>query len=239
MLEGAYLVERAFLCGLAVEEIVCVPAREAWARKLIQQRPDRSVEEPRLSLQPEAELAREAGYPFHRGALAFARRPPEREASQVAAARKSRSTLLVLPEIRDPENLGAAFRNASALGCDGILLGQGGPDPYSRRVLRVSMGASLSLPWARLASAAHSDILREWGYLRAACVLDPQAVDIRGWQVPDRCALFLGNEAYGLSETWLGVCEERITLPMAGGTDSLNVSTTAALFLYAVYDNLT
>jgi tRNA G18 (ribose-2'-O)-methylase SpoU len=205
-----------------------VPAREAWARSLLG---------PSLAptVLPEAEIAALAGYRFHRGALALATRPPEPSPDEALPAGSGRGTILVLPGTADPENLGAAFRNAAAFGCAALLLGAGGPDPLCRRVLRVSMGASLRLPWARLGGPEElAAIAAARGYAVAACVLDPGAADIRSWPRPERLALVLGHEATGLSKPWLAACGERITLPMPAGTDSLNVATAAAVFLYAL-----
>jgi tRNA G18 (ribose-2'-O)-methylase SpoU len=70
------------------------------------------------------------------------------------------------------------------------------------------------------------------GYEVAACVLDPDADDLRTWSRAQRLALVLGNEAFGLSESWLRACRHRLTLPMSAGTDSLNLATAAAIFLY-------
>jgi tRNA G18 (ribose-2'-O)-methylase SpoU len=140
----------------------------------------------------------------------------------------------VLPELGDPENLGSAFRNASAFGCSAIFLGPSGPDPLCRRVLRVSMGASLSLPWTRLSGPAELSSLAARGYSLVACVLDAEAADLRSWPRPERLALVLGNEAFGLSPPWLEACDAGLTLAMEGGTDSLNVATAAAVFLYAL-----
>ena len=232
-LEGSFLIERAVGSGLEIEEIVCVPARESWCHSL----------GPGLGLEPkvlaEAEISALAGYPFHRGVLARARRPPAREAGDLVdeISRDSGqmgSTILAVPELADPENLGSCFRNAAALGCSCLLLGPNGPDPLSRRSLRVSMGASLSLPWARLEGPAGLAELDSKGFAVAACVLDPEALDVRGWARPSLLALAMGNEAYGLSSPWLEACELRLTLPMRGGVDSLNVATAAALFLFAI-----
>ena len=231
MLEGAFLVERALAAGLELEELYCVPGREAWARSLAAA--SASARGSRLSILAEAEIAGIAGYAFHRGVYALARRPEARK-SAVPQAAASVSTLLVLPETSDPENLGAAFRNAAAFGCDALLLGPSGPDPLCRRVLRVSMGASLSLPWSRLQGPAELEALSERGYGAAACVLDAGAADIRSWQRPARLALVIGNEAKGLSPPWLEACPYRITLPMRGGADSLNAATAAAVFLFAL-----
>jgi tRNA G18 (ribose-2'-O)-methylase SpoU len=102
----------------------------------------------------------------------------------------------------------------------------------SRRALRVSMGSTLSLPWARLRGPSGLALLEEDGFLLAGCVLDPSARDIRGWEAPGRVALVLGNEAFGLSAPWRDACGAALTLEMRGRTDSLNVSTAAAIFLY-------
>ncbi len=226
-LEGAFLVERALGAGLAIETLYCVPAREAWARALLGDALAPTV-------LPREYISDLAGFPFHRGALALARRPRELRPAEALPASGGRSTILVLPEVGDPENLGAAFRNAAAFGCSALLLGPSGPDPLCRRVLRVSMGASLSLGWARLRGPEELRAISEESYVTAACVLDPEAIDLRSWTRPERLALVLGNEAFGLSESWLVGCRKRITMPMRGGTDSLNVATAAAVFLYAL-----
>jgi tRNA G18 (ribose-2'-O)-methylase SpoU len=221
-LEGGFLVERAVAAGLEIVEAACVPSRAAWTRA--------------LGLDPiilsEAEIANSAGYPFHRGVRAVARRPVEPSPEEIVPSGTEPSLILALPEIADPENLGSCFRSAAALGAAALLLGPRSPDPLSRRALRVSMGSTLSLPWARLPSPAGLALLEERGFLAAACVLDPSARDIRGWEAPSRVALVLGNEAFGLSAPWLGACGAGLTLEMRGGTDSLNVSTAAAIFLY-------
>lgn len=233
VLEGSFLVERGAAAGLELVELYCVPAREAWARSLAG-----AAIEP--TVLPEAEIARVAGYPFHRGALAVARRPPPRTSrdlvSALAASEAAASTVLALPEAIDPANLGAAARSAAALGCRALLLGPSGPDPLSRRALRASMGAALSLPWARLEGPASLAALADSGYAIAACVLDGGALDLRAFSPPPRLTLVLGNEAFGLSAPWLDACGLRLTLPMLGGTNSLNLAAAAAIFLYALAD---
>jgi tRNA G18 (ribose-2'-O)-methylase SpoU len=231
-LEGSFLVERGRDAGLEFEALYCVPAREGWARSL-------SSIEP--TILPEVDIAQIAGYPFHRGALALARRPLESPAKDLAArlaGDPSRgTTILILPETVDPANLGSAFRSAAALGCAAVLLGPRGPDPLCRRALRASMGATLRLPWTRLTGPGCLAPLAQADYRIAACVLDPKAIDLRTFSRPNRLALVLGNEAFGLSASWEDACDLRLTLPMLGGADSLNVAAAAAVFLYALGRN--
>ena len=49
---------------------------------------------------------------------------------------------------------------------------------------------------------------------------------------PARLAILLGNEAQGLDDQWIDLCDRRLTIPMQRGTDSLNVAIAAAVFLY-------
>jgi tRNA G18 (ribose-2'-O)-methylase SpoU len=232
VLEGAFLVERGFAAGLDFAALFCVPARREWAE---------AQAEGRLAVEtmPEPELAAVAGYPFHRGVIGFARRPAPLSASELAESLRAResATVLVMPEIVDPENLGAAVRSAAAFGCDAFLLGPSGPDPLSRRALRVSMGASLSLPWARAEGPAELTAFCDAGFTGAACVLDPGATPLSSYTRPARLALVLGNEATGLSLPWRDACRDSITLPMRGTTDSLNLAAAAAVFLYALRPN--
>lgn len=224
VLEGSILVERAAGLGLTIERLLCVPAREAWARALL--RYGEGIE-----VLPEAEIARREGFPFHRGVIAYARRPLERRAAELMEGLdQEAATILVLPETKDPENLGAIFRSASALGCSAILLGPGGPDPYCRRVLRVSMGASLILPWARLPGPEALDDLAGRGWTAAAAVLDGR--DVRGYERPARLALVMGDESEGLGPEWRKRCAVELSVPMAPGPDSLNVAAAAAILLW-------
>jgi len=190
----------------------------------------------------EDELAGLAGFPFHRGVLAAARRramPALRDLGTAApgsAAFGGVSRLVVLPATVDPENMGSIMRSAAALGWDGILLGPGCCDHLSRRALRVSMGAAFSLPTIRVTDSADLEPLTASGWKLAAAVLDPDATPLRGWRAPDRLALLIGNEFEGLGPEWLSFpgqgAAERLTIPMDPGSDSLNAAAAAAVFLY-------
>lgn len=188
-----------------------------------------------LIVRSEADCSKLAGYPFHRGVLALARReaPPaleEVEAARLGAARR----LVLLPATVDPENLGSIMRSAAALGYGGLLLGPGCCDPYSRRALRVSMGAAFSLPLLSVSGPLCLGRLEEAGFGLAAAVLGQGASALAGWRAPDRLALLFGNEFEGLGPEWLPPEVARLTIPMAPGSDSLNAAAAAAVFLYAL-----
>src|SRR6185436_10253158 len=107
------------------------------------------------------------GFNFHRGIVACGRRQPVPQIvdllEQLPAA--ADSTLVVCPDVQDPTNLGSIIRSAAAFGCAALLLGGKCADPFSRRVLRVSMGAALQLPIVECGElASEMDALQDAGF---------------------------------------------------------------------------
>ena len=189
-----------------------------------------------LFVASEAELSAFAGFPFHRGVIAIARRPPPPSTEELLASLEAKALppLLVLPQTRDPENLGALARSAAVFGFGALLLGQACPDFLSRRTLRVSMGAVLDLPWARIDSSEGWREFSAQGYRLSGAVIDPGASDAAVWEAGHPAALALGDEYAGLGPDWLALCDEKVTIAMAAGPDSLNVAAAGAILMWRV-----
>jgi tRNA G18 (ribose-2'-O)-methylase SpoU len=174
------------------------------------------------------------GYAVHRGALAAMHRPEEpRVADIVADAR----LVLVLEDIVDHTNVGAMFRAAAGLGADAVLVGPRCADPLYRRSVRVSMGTVFQVPWTRLPEwPAAGDVLHDSGLHLAALALAEDAVplDVFAADPPPRVALMLGAEGDGLSRRAVAAADTVVTIPMAGGVDSLNVAAASAVALWAL-----
>jgi tRNA G18 (ribose-2'-O)-methylase SpoU len=175
------------------------------------------------------------GFQFHRGVLACGVRPAEIGVDSLLAppAPGGRSLVVLCPETRDPANLGTILRTAAAFGAAGAIVGRAGTDPFSRRVLRTSMGTVLSLPLVRTDDwegvFAALDRAR---FETIAAVLDPTAERLTDAARHPRAALLLGNEDAGLSEALIRQCHRRVTMPMARGVDSLNVAVAAGIILH-------
>jgi tRNA G18 (ribose-2'-O)-methylase SpoU len=135
--------------------------------------------------------------------------------------------------VQDPENMGSILRSCAAFGIEDVLIGPQCVDPFARRVLRVSMGNAFKLklydaPEPVEALAA----MHELGIETVAACLRDDSVELTQWQRRDRTAVLLGNEAHGLPAAILDAVNQRVKISMALGTDSLNVSVAAGIFLH-------
>ncbi|MGV9801869.1 TrmH family RNA methyltransferase [Mycobacterium sp. NPDC003449] len=178
-------------------------------------------------------MADAVGFHLNRGVLASASRPAQLPVAEVV---DGAHTIAVLEGVNDHENLGSIFRNAAGLGVDAVVFGSGCADPLYRRAVRVSMGHALLVPFARAADwPGDLELLREKGFRLLAMTPDPAAETLPA--AMDRlaghpAAILVGAEGPGLTEPTMRASDARVRIPMARGTDSLNVATAAALAFY-------
>lgn len=244
--EGSRLVKRLLASDFKIESVMISDGRYEEFQQWV------PSEVPVYEL-PRALAADLVGYNFHCGAMACAWRKPSLQLDDIARGFGEHTTLIVCPDVNDPENIGTLIRLGAAFGIDAILLGTACADPFSRRVLRVSMGNALTLPIIQ-SRDLRSDLLRlksEWGVELAATVVETLDPTDEGTQQSvnkallasssvetlahtsrrPRLALLFGNEAHGLGPEWLDLCDRRLTIPMQDA-DSLNVAVAAGIFLY-------
>ncbi|MFC7448125.1 TrmH family RNA methyltransferase [Rhodococcus daqingensis] len=175
-------------------------------------------------------MADVVGFHLNRGVLAAAHRPPPLELEQVLRGAR---TVAVLEGVNDHENIGSMFRNAAGLGVDAVLFGGSTADPLYRRAVRVSMGHVLRVPFARVPEWPRGlHVLRDNGFQLISLTPNPSAVTLAEAMTGDKVALLLGAEGPGLSEYAMRNTDVRARIPMAPGTDSLNVATAAAMAFY-------
>jgi len=182
----------------------------------------------------ESVLRSTTGFHVHRGALGIFRRP---RALSVAEVISSARIVLVLEDLVDHANVGAAFRSGSGLGVDAIIVSPRCADPLYRRAIKTSMGATLGMPWAR---AEHwPDALDQlvsagfdvWGLTpndEATAIAEAVAME------HSRVAVVVGTEGPGLSAPAMQACSRLVCIPMHNDVDSLNVAAASAVAMYAI-----
>jgi TrmH family RNA methyltransferase len=221
LLEGAQLTADALDAGIDLDAFVTdgrhpeLAARAAAAGAVVYDAP-RAV----------ADAASPARTPG--GAVAIARWAP---AALDRLSLRPDADVVALAGVQDPGNVGSVIRSADAFGAAVVVL-DGSADPGNWKALRGAMGSTFRVPVAR----ATVDDALAWaartGRRLAAAVP-------RGGVPPDDAALdgplllLLGREGAGLDDALVQRAAVRVTVPMRGGVDSLNVGVTAAILLWA------
>lgn len=176
------------------------------------------------------------GFAVHRGVMAAMHRPEPAPVSEILSSIAGRrSRVAILEGLTDHTNVGAIFRSAAALGVDAVLVTPTCADPLYRRSVRVSMGTVFQVPWTRIEAWPERIYdLRAAGYVVAGMTLgeDAIALDELVAESPERLALVFGTEGDGILPDTDRMLDRRVTIPMTGGVDSLNVAAASAVAFY-------
>jgi len=178
---------------------------------------------------PQAVMDGVVGFAIHRGILALGERGPEQHAATLV---REAQIVVGLVGLTNHDNVGGIFRSAAAFAADAVLFDEETCDPLYRKAIRVSAGAALLLPFARVRTAHELiDVASDAG-------LTPIALTPRGdeaiTELPrGRYALMLGTEGPGLPDEVLARTR-RVRIDMPGKLDSLNVGVAGAIALHAV-----
>jgi 23S rRNA (guanosine2251-2'-O)-methyltransferase len=205
---------------------------ELWATERALAAEDwlREQARPRVQVKQERELAESAGTRDHQGVLAFCE--PYRYADGYELAARERPLLAVLDQVTDPRNLGAVIRSAEGAGATGVVVPSHRSATVTAAVCRASAGAVEHLPVAVVTNLAR--------YLNEVKGADLWVYAAEGtarqtmWQadLSGGLALVLGAEGRGLRPLVRKACDDAVAIPLAGMTESLNVSVAAAVLLY-------
>lgn len=177
-----------------------------------------------------------AGFPLHRGLLGIGERTRTPTPAELLAAAPERALVLALFGIGNHDNMGGLFRNAAAFGADAVVIDADCCDPLYRKAIRVSVGAALTVPFARGGRGAElAARLQAAGF--SVVALSPRGeIGLAELSRAPRTAVLFGAEGPGLPpEVMANVRSVRIE--MAGGFDSLNVATTSGIVLHHLVAN--
>ena len=234
---GRHPVEAALRSGGArVDSVQCVRARAAAERDTLR----------RLCLErdvPYEEISRSAmdtltGAPRHdQGVAARVHLERVMELEALIAGTKGRAArqpmrVLALDGVTNSQNVGMIVRSLVAAGFDGLLWPMKGQPWVNGLVVRAAAGAIFECPIVLCDTlAAGLSILQGAGF--ASFGLDAGASrSLFALETPHRAVFVLGSESQGLSPEVAAALDERLSIPMAGQVESLNVAVAAALVAY-------
>lgn len=185
----------------------------------------------RYEVVPRVRLDRIAGGVAHNGCAARSAPIAFTPLPEIIAAPEMPSRILLLDDLTDPHNVGAAIRTATAFALDGIVLAGPAAPPLGGAVAKAAVGLLGRVPIVRESVAADAiKLLQDEGYWILGA--DAEGGDLGTIDVPSRWVLCLGAEGRGLRAKTRSRIDERVAIPMAPGVESLNTSVAAGILLW-------
>jgi TrmH family RNA methyltransferase len=148
------------------------------------------------------------------------------------ADKKDALRTVFLEGVQDPSNVGAIVRSAAAFGVGRVVLDRGCADPWSPKALRAGMGGHFGVQ-LRETKDLGAEIEAFKGTV--ACTVPRGGVALGEAPLHRSSAWIFGGEGRGLSDETIRRADLRVTIPMAAGTESLNVAAAAAICLYETF----
>lgn len=184
--------------------------------------------------QPDRALDRLAGGEAHQGVVAFVAGATYADPEVVMSTAGPSALFVVLDGVEDPRNLGAVIRTAAAAGAQGVFLPEHGAAGLTPVAVKASAGVAERLPVARVTNiVALLKSLKDKG----VWIVGLDAGGSAAWtsfDLTSPVALVLGGEGKGLRRLARETCDVVLTIPLAPGVESLNLSVAAGIGLFEV-----
>ena len=138
--------------------------------------------------------------------------------------------ILIAVGLQDPGNLGTLVRSAEAFGATGVMTTPGTVSAWNQKAIRASAGSVFRVPIVQ-ADAAAMEVLEQQG-VRLLGSLKDGARPVEELSLIGPIAFLVGNEGAGLSDDWVRMADEKVTIPCPGWVESLNAAVAGSLLLY-------
>ncbi len=193
-----------------------------------------------LHLISESRLALLAGTARHHQGVAADISPPGLDALEAyVEARRGRrhdTSLLLADEVHNPSNLGMIIRSATAAGLDGVVVPRQGTAELGPLVIKASAGVALRATILRSADSQQAlRVLREARFEVVGLDGSQAGESLFDAELQPRAVYVLGNESVGLSPATGAQVDRYLSIPLAGGVESLNVACAATLVGYELF----
>ena len=154
--------------------------------------------------------------------------------SSIIKKRKEKLVILILERIQDPRNLGACIRSANGMGADAIIITDKCTVKDTETVKKVSSGTYEKTPIFRISNLHRVlKILKILGVLILGASVK-SSNSLFDFKKRGAIAVIAGNEQNGIRSLTKRHCDQILSIPMYGDTDSLNVSVSVGIFLYEI-----
>jgi TrmH family RNA methyltransferase len=219
--ETFHLLEEALRSDCAVPQVLA-----AESVKTVVESHVRSLRGVRLTVLADDLFAKLSSTETSQGVIALVR-PPVWSLEHLL---RGRSLVVLLDAVQDPGNAGTIVRAAEAFGATGVLFLKGSVSPFNSKTMRASAGSLFRLPFVHGIEGTLARTALDQKGIDVYAAVPAARVSLDDVDLTRRCALIVGSEGRGVSETLrAGACDLRI--PTAG-VESLNAAMAASILLY-------
>lgn len=231
LLDGRRLIADAMRAGAPVETVIV--AAEASRRGdaalalLAADCRDRGI---RVAAGSERVMA--AVSPLHSASSAVAlaaHRPPSVDE---VLGRAARGCLIAPIGVQDPGNVGAIVRAAEAAGAGGVIVAEAAADPFGWKALRGAMGSTFRLPVADAGDRSGLPSRARQAGCTVVATAPRGGRSMYDLDLTGRLLILIGGEGAGVAGPAVEAADDLVSIPMAGGVESLNAAVAAALLAY-------
>ncbi len=231
VVQGEKSIVRLLKSPCSIESILC---SERFYEKISPWLKDRK-EEIMVFEGTSEEVRSVIGYQMYQEVMAVAQIPKTNSLESVMLTAKKPWFFVAVDGLSNAENMGTLIRNCSGFGVTGLIYDKSSCSPFLRRSVRCTMGTIFNIPIIEVCELGAA--LRK---LREKQVTIFGSFPHRAQKVlsdapfKKDCCLLFGSEGKGMSDSITSQCDFSVTIPMHSGTDSLNVASASAVFLYEV-----
>ena len=164
------------------------------------------------------------------GIIAACRIPSSSEADIL---KRNKNLVIMCEAVQDPGNIGTVIRTAHAAGAGGVVLTKGCCDLFNPKIVRATMSGIFSIPV--LTGADSEKIIASFkknGYKVIAGALSERSTDLFSSDLRGKHLIIIGNEANGVKEETLSLCDSLLKIPMQADAESLNASVACGILAY-------
>lgn len=228
ILYGLHAIREALRAGARPLQRLLVQRTDRQFAEIVQQAKAKHIP---VHIEPPAAFDRLVPDGRHQGVIAFVAAKAYSSTEEILERARLRGEppfLVILDGVEDPHNLGAVLRTAEATGVHGVFIPERRAAGLTSVVAKVSAGALDHMMVARVGNISRLiEELKEagvWVYgVEAMAPTRYTSIDMTG-----PIALVLGGEGEGIRPGVLKQCDDRISIPMKGKVESLNVSAAVA-----------
>ena len=141
--------------------------------------------------------------------------------------------IAILDGVSDVRNLGAISRTLECAGGNGIIVPAKGGAAINADAIKSSAGALMRIGISKVPNLRYAVYYLKQSGFSIVAATEKADGSIYDADMTGPCAVIMGSEGRGISQSVLSLADVRASIPMSGEISSLNVSAAAAVVLFA------